>query len=202
MLNNITPLDNPNPSVLVNTKQPQTWVPLSLTPEEYKKKGLEVEIDPYDQKRFEFVNKCQGNYTRTVSSIRKVRTDDDKLWLDWDEVREGKTGMGKKLDPIHISSVGKKKIPVPKEETVFNEETESYEVKIVSTRETIDEFWLPFSLEALEELLKDANPYRLEKIIKHDNGDVYSATVDELRDKDFNKVFNLKVQARSGHKKQ
>ncbi|MDN5845515.1 MAG: hypothetical protein L0H53_04485 [Candidatus Nitrosocosmicus sp.] len=183
-----------------NNSSKLTWIPLSLSPAEYEKMGFEAVISSLDQKRFEFVNQTKGNYKRTVTSIKKIRTDDNKVWLDWNETREGKTGIGRKLTPLTVTSVGKKSIPVPKEETVFNEQYESYDVKTTVGRETREEYWLPFSVEALQELLKDVNPYRTEYIIKHENTDSYSATQEELKES-FDKVYSSKVEARSSGNK-
>lgn len=184
---------NQNQQEIENIAPMKTWVPLSLSPAEYIKLGQKIGMDPkeleensiisaIDKRRFQFVNQTKGNYKRIVTSIKKVRTDDDKVWLDWNEQREGKTGIGRKLDPLTVPNVGKKNIPVPREETVFDEESESYDVKVTIGRETREEYWLPFSIEALNELLKDVNPYRTEYIIKHENRDAYTVTnPDELK---------------------
>jgi len=180
-----------------NNNKKLTWIPLSLSPKEYERLGFDPVISAIDQKRFEFVNQTKGSYKRTVTSIKKVRTDDNKIWLDWNEGREGKTSLGRRLSPLMVPSVGKKTIPIPQEETVFNEQYETYEVKTTVGRQTREEYWLLFSIEALQELLDDVNPYRAEYIIMHHDKDAYTVTPEELKEKDFDKVYSSKVAARS-----
>lgn len=198
MSNNTTiPNTSPSPntvSKVENKDDKKTWIPLSPTPQEYEKQGLEPRLLEGDYPRWRFVEQCKGVYTRKVTGIYKVRTDDDKIWLDWSETRFGKKGIGKKLDPCVIDHMGIKKVPIPKEVTEFDQEREEYYTKLISTTNHEDEYYIPFTEEALSELMHDANPYSTKFYIKHHDQQTFTVTKQEFMQKDFGKLYDTKSQ--------
>jgi hypothetical protein len=170
-----------------------TWFPSYLTLSEFIKKGLEPKVDEFAEEWYNenMLKVTKGKFTRKIPSIKRIQTDDDKEWLDWFETREGKSPMQQKK-VWNCPHVGKKKVPIPREETQFNMETEEYDTVITGTKEYVEEYHVPFSKEALAELLQDINPYKTQFGIEHEGQRGYSVTKQEIGLPDFNKLYESK----------
>lgn len=170
----------------------ETWIPYSPTPAEYERLGLSVPYFDDDAKRDTKTRLVKENYTRKINSIYWVRTDDDKEWLNWHETREGKSPMQRKVT-FDVPNMGKKKIPIPKEEVQFDVEAEEYKTVVTGEKEHRLEYFVPYTLDNVNELLQDINPYKTSFHIKHEGQRTYSITKQELKSKDgFAKLYNQK----------
>ena len=172
----------------------ETWIPYSPTPAEYTKLGLEPRYFDEDDKRDGKTRLVKGNYKRKISAIYIIRTDDDKKWLNWNETREGKTPMQRKIS-FEVTNMGIKKIPIPKEETIFDKENEEYQTVITGEREYRSEYFIEFTPERLAELLEDINPYKTQYMIGHIDQRTFTVTKAEIQQagKDFAKLYDSKL---------
>lgn len=158
----------------------ETYIPESLTAQEYAKLGLKAPDFDDDFHRSTFVRLSKGKYSRKVTALYIIRTAEDTLKLNWHETREGRSGMGKKLDPRVIDNMGIKKIPVPKEEIVANLESEEYETIVTATNETIQDYFFDWSKKAVSELLRDSDKFKAKHYIKIDDKDPIVISRDEF----------------------
>lgn len=169
----------------------QTWIPYSQSPLEYQKLGLKPTEFPDEWNRDTKTKIIKEKYTRKISAIYRMRTDDDNQWLNWHEQREGKTPMQRKIK-FDAPNMGKKKMPIPNEEIQFDLETEEYNTVITGEKEYNQVYFIPFSQEALAELLEDINPYKTAYYMGHQGQRVFTVTKQEIQQKDFAKVYDSK----------
>lgn len=187
----------------------ETWIIYSPTIQEYQK--LYTQIDPErklnfpllvaDEERDAHAKIVKENYTRKISAIYVIRTDDDRLWLNWHETREGKSPMQRKKEVI-VNNMGIKKVPIPQEDIVFDEETEEYHTIITGEKENRDELFVEFSASKLAELLEDINPYKTQFMISHQGQRTFNVTKQEIQTvgKDFAKLYESKLNPSSAKK--
>lgn len=185
-------------------KDDETYIPESPNIQERIKLDMEPSKSDDDFHRSTFVRLCKGNYSRKVNAIYVIRTNSDELRLNWHEVREGRSSMGKKLDPRTVDNMGIKKVPIPKEEIVTDLENEEYNVIQVPTNNFEEEYFFPFTNKALTELLRDADKYNAKYYIGQQGKDPFVVKRDDINPamnmKDFEKLYNQKVALRSKSK--
>lgn len=191
-----------NNEVKPQSKEKETWIIYSPTIQEYQK--LYAQIDPErkltmpllaaDEARDAHAKLVQENYTRKISAIYVIRTDDDRLWLNWHEVREGKSRMQRKKE-VDVNNMGIKKVPIPQEDIVFDQENEEYNTVITGEKENRDELFVEFSASRLAELLEDINPYKTQFMIAHQGQRTFNVTKQEIQTvgKDFAKLYESKL---------
>lgn len=179
-------------TIIINKKKnKETWIPLSPTTQEYVQRDLKPRQFPEDVNRDTQTRLIQEKYTRKINAIYWVRTDDDKEWLNWDETREGKTRMGRKVE-FDVPHMGKKKVPIPNEELEFDMETEEYKTVITGEKEHRLEYFVPYNADNVAELLQDINPYKTAFYIKHEGQRTFDITKEELLSKNFAKLYDAK----------
>lgn len=194
-MSNVTPTNTIEAPNTQERKTKDTWIPNSPTFEEYRKQGFDLPDFDDDDGREAFVRVVRGVYTRKISAIYLIRTDDDRLWLNWHEHREGKTPMQQKRS-LTVMDMGFKKIPVPKEDVEFDLETQEYKTVITGAKEYTKELFVEFTPERLKELFEDINPYKTQFMIAHRGQRTFTVTKAELQqagEKDFAKVYDSKL---------
>ena len=69
----------------------KTWWPESKTAQYYQQLGIDYYEDPREITNRKNLQKCSYEYDRQVKTIYRIRTNDKKEWLTWQELRTGKT---------------------------------------------------------------------------------------------------------------
>jgi hypothetical protein len=166
------------------TTAKQTIIPVSRTKEEYKKAGIKtVPYNMSDSQREVFERQTKGIWTRKVTAVFAVKGLDEQWYLDWHEERQGKSPMGRIL-PQPVQHVSKYVIPTPLETVEYDEESEENKlIQLDREASTETAYEVPFSKEALQELIDDAKPRQCEYgiILQGGVGGLnYSTNKDEL----------------------
>jgi hypothetical protein len=191
--NNYKPVEKTTPKK-TEPQGPQTLIPLSQTRDEYVKASLTMPYIQAEDQREVFERQTKGKWTRKVTKVVWLNTQDDEQYLDWSEERTGKTQMGRKLS-LTVDNVAKYVIPVPVESVEYDPDND--ENKLVTAdreQEQTVAYAVPFSKEALQELIDDAMPHRCEYIISQQGARNYSCTKKEIQKYagDFETLYGLK----------
>jgi hypothetical protein len=176
------------------TTTKKTIIPLSQTRENYAKANLTMPYIMEEDQREVFERQTKGKWTRKVTKIMKVRTLGDEEFLDWSEERTGKTQMGRKLS-LTVQHVGTHIVPTPIESVQYDPDTD--ENKLVTEdreQEHNTVYCVPFTKEALQELIDDAMPHRCEFGISQEGSRAYSTNKKEMLKyaDDFDTLYALK----------
>lgn len=170
----------------------ETHIPLSKTRSEYERLGIKYEISLDDYQRENFIKTTKGVYTRKIPQITRIRFADGTEYLDWVELRTGKSAMGRVLTET-FNHVSRYFVPVPYEELELNAETEEYELVKKGEKEQLPAYQVLYSESALNELFQDIIPYMTQYQILQEHGKPYTVSKQEISNKDFEKLYNKKA---------
>lgn len=150
----------------------KTWWPESKTAQYYQELGLDYYEDPREITNRKNLQKCSYEFDRQVKTIYRIRTNDKKEWLTWQELRTGKTQLG---SPIKgwVFYCGQNWKPIPTYEVSFDNESQQQVKKVSGLVERIKEYEISYVDDNLEDLLKDTNEYECQYIITHDGRDKF-----------------------------
>lgn len=171
----------------------ETHIPLSKTRSEYARLEIEHEGRPEDIDRENFVMLTKGVYSRKIPQIQRIRLADGTEWLNWSEIRTGKSAGGRKLEKI-FDNIGTYFTPVPYEELEFDQESEEYKLVKKGEKEQVPCYQIPFSEKALNELFEDIIPYKTQYSILQEYGSHVTVSKKDIGYKDFEKLYNIKTK--------
>lgn len=173
-----------------------TIIPVSCSRQEYEKAGVAFagSTRNVDEARERHHRLTKGKWTRKVTKITWIRTIDDEEYLDWSEIRTGKTDM-KRVEEKTFDNVSRYEIPTAAQKVEFDPENEEYKtITSDKPQSTSYAYAVKFSKKALDELIADAVPYQTEYLIMQQNGRVYTTSKKEMEKNagSFDKLYNLK----------
>lgn len=176
------------------TKGKITIMPLAGYQQAYEKAGIPYPRIPSETEREVFERQTKGNWTREVKKIVLYRDTNEKQFLDWSEKRCGKTGMQREAEKT-IPHVARGLVIVAKQEVRYDPDAD--ENKLVNTGTEKDQYiipGIPYSKEALDELLEDVSKSKCEYVLHQEGTQPISITKKDLQKYtgDFEKLYNKK----------
>lgn len=196
----IMDIDDYNNELARRAKKPldknlETFIPYCKTFEVYAAKKIPYSMPEGDKRVTNFVIESGESYARKVTRIYKIKSpaNDNKLFIKWNEIRYGKTGIGNARE-VTADNVGEYMDPIPDYTIAFDQRTEAQQVKIKGTKGVITRYNLEYSDKLVAELLKDAegqNPETVEFVLKVDSKpEDMIVSYAEFINADFDTIYN------------
>lgn len=176
----------------------KTWIPEKKTAEAYKAAGVEYFEDTRDIYNRTQLQKCSYDYTRIVTHVYRVRLNDEKEFMFWNEKRGGKTGLGSPIKTWHMGGIGQYQRPIPEFIYVINEQTQQQERKNIGRPEIVTEYEVEWNKENFDDLAREINQYECRYYIYHTNRDkVEIKSFSDFRNKDFESMYRQAFQTQT-----
>lgn len=173
----------------------KTWIPEIKTAEAYKAAGVEYFEDTRDIYNRTQLQKCNYDYTRVVTQVYRVRLNDEREFVFWNEKRGGKTGLGSPIKSWYMMNLGQYKRPIPEFIYTVNEETQQQERKNIGRPEIVTEYQIEWNKENFDDLAKEINQYECRYYIYHEGREKLEIkSFTDFRNKDFDGMYRAGFQ--------
>lgn len=173
----IMDIDDYNNELARRVKKPldkklKTYIPFSKTFEVYANKRIPYAMPEGEKRVTNFVIESGETYSRKVTRIYKIKSphNDNKIFIMWNEIRYGRTGIGN-TRTVTADNVGQYMEPIPDYGIGYDQRTEAQAVRIKGTKEVVTRYNLEYNPELVAELIKDAEgsiPDTVEFVLKVD----------------------------------
>lgn len=197
----IMDIDDYNNELARKVKKPldkklRTYLPYYKTFEVYAAKHIPYSMPEGEKRVTNFVIESGELYSRTVTRIYKVRSpyNDNRLFIMWNEIRYGRTGIGNARQ-VTADNVGQYTEPIPDYAVQYDQRTEAQAVRIKGTKEVVTRYNLEFSQDLVNELLKDAeggNPNSVQYVLILDTrpNEAMQVSYNDFINPDFDAVYS------------
>lgn len=176
-------------------KKLETYIPFYNTLNAFTAKKLPYTMNEGERRVTNFVLEANETYARKVTRIYKVKSpaNGNGLFIKWNEIRFGKTGIGN-VREVTADNVGEYKDPELEYTSDYNNRLQQGTVKIKQASKIITRYNLEFNEKRVKELLKDADsPDTIEYVLMNDaNPDkCMIVNYEEFMHPDFDAVYKF-----------
>ena len=196
----IMDIDDYNNELARKAKKPldknlETYIPYCKTFEVYAARKIPYTMPEGDKRVTNFVIESGESYARKVTRIYKIKSpaNENKLFIKWNEIRYGKTGIGNARE-VTADNVGEYQDPIPDYTIAFDQRTEAQQVKIKGVKGVITRYNLEYSDKLVAELIRDAeggSVDAVEFVLKVDTKqEDMIVSYSEFINPDFDAVYN------------
>lgn len=204
-IKNIQDVNEFNLEVAQKVKNPlsrnkKTYLPFSKTMDVYTSKKVPYDLKEDEKVRHFFVYGCNFIYSREVTRIYKIKSaaNNNKVFIMWNEVRYGRTGLGN-LKRNTVDCVGRYYDPEVDRTVELDQTTQQPYIRIGDPKTIVTRYDLEFDKKLVNELLEDAivpnNPDSIDLylVVEGRNQDM-RVNLDEFLSDDFDAIYTSKVR--------